>query len=490
MLCVGDSFTFGDGASSPEHSYPAILGDLLRQRYGLEATVVNAGWPGRDSREVLSTLPNRIRECSPQVVCVLVGANDKWNRPAPLEALEASGTSADGFQFCWRTGRLLRLMTRSWGALHDVEPEKAAIPNEPAAPPTAAMVESAAVLVREGGVVLGRQQPEWPDSGTPETRAAIRTAWAAMDRGEFGHAIATMEAALAKDDDASEARRLLVCASGRAGDHARAARELETMQQRQLAEPTHGRTAWLAQALWDAGKMDASYELAGDGVTKWPRCPVLWEALSTAALRHSEEEAARALQQRLELEASLSPALATAVASLGRCIAKDEPARAARLLSAALLLKGDLQGHPLACYMIGAQNIQSATMREVLQAAALDARGQALLQQAFDEVYGSASGLWLATLRLHLTRIHALATANGAQVVYLAYPFLSEQEPSIRAAAQGVDAPFVAVCERFARELQSHRREELFVADGHCNDAGYAILADEVARVVAPLLKR
>ncbi|MGH7151517.1 MAG: hypothetical protein ACREIU_12505, partial [Planctomycetota bacterium] len=39
-----------------------------------------------------------------------------------------------------------------------------------------------------------------------------------------------------------------------------------------------------------------------------------------------------------------------------------------------------------------------------------------------------------------------------------------------------VDLPAI-----FSAHLQTRRREDLFVADGHCNDAGYEVMAKEVA---------
>src|SRR5678810_941134 len=48
VLCVGDSFTFGVGASSPATSYPSQLTTTLAAR-GLPGVVVsNAGFPGQD----------------------------------------------------------------------------------------------------------------------------------------------------------------------------------------------------------------------------------------------------------------------------------------------------------------------------------------------------------------------------------------------------------------------------------------------------------
>ena len=41
---------------------------------------------------------------------------------------------------------------------------------------------------------------------------------------------------------------------------------------------------------------------------------------------------------------------------------------------------------------------------------------------------------------------------------------------------------------RFAQERRATPQPVLFVGDGHCNDDGYALMADEFARAVRPIL--
>ncbi len=57
---------------------------------------------------MLRRLPEQLRSLHPDAVCVLVGWNDGWARPARLDPV-ALGNS--GFPLRWRTGRLLALMT-------------------------------------------------------------------------------------------------------------------------------------------------------------------------------------------------------------------------------------------------------------------------------------------------------------------------------------------------------------------------------------------
>ena len=53
VLCIGDSFTYGMGASSDTTSYPAQLATLLQKRQGTRHwNALNFGKPGMNSNEV------------------------------------------------------------------------------------------------------------------------------------------------------------------------------------------------------------------------------------------------------------------------------------------------------------------------------------------------------------------------------------------------------------------------------------------------------
>lgn len=69
VLALGDSLTFGTGAST-ETSYPAVLAGLTGWN------VVNAGVPGDTSAQALARLPALLAEHQPKLVIVSIGGND------------------------------------------------------------------------------------------------------------------------------------------------------------------------------------------------------------------------------------------------------------------------------------------------------------------------------------------------------------------------------------------------------------------------------
>ena len=81
VLCVGDSHTFG--LNMPKlASYPERLAVLLGQRFESPVSVVNRGVPGHNAAQVVAALPEDLREVQPDVVVILAGINDTWNRDA------------------------------------------------------------------------------------------------------------------------------------------------------------------------------------------------------------------------------------------------------------------------------------------------------------------------------------------------------------------------------------------------------------------------
>lgn len=81
ILCIGDSSTFGFGASDAERfSYPAQLQRILKEKEtDRKFEVINLGIPGISSSQVLNRLRRNISEYDPDMIIVMVGINDPWN---------------------------------------------------------------------------------------------------------------------------------------------------------------------------------------------------------------------------------------------------------------------------------------------------------------------------------------------------------------------------------------------------------------------------
>jgi lysophospholipase L1-like esterase len=78
ILCLGDSFTFGEGAPKG-YSYPEQLQEILRSSLGTKFIVFNGGIPGSNSSQLARELEGNIQKYKPDIIIVMTGANNCSN---------------------------------------------------------------------------------------------------------------------------------------------------------------------------------------------------------------------------------------------------------------------------------------------------------------------------------------------------------------------------------------------------------------------------
>jgi lysophospholipase L1-like esterase len=94
ILCLGDSNTYGLWVDRSQ-AYPQQLEALWNQRVETpKLEVLNLGFPGTNSSRVVRELPGMLETLDPDVVIVMVGVNDFWTLPTPLEGTAASAPPA------------------------------------------------------------------------------------------------------------------------------------------------------------------------------------------------------------------------------------------------------------------------------------------------------------------------------------------------------------------------------------------------------------
>lgn len=485
VLCVGDSFTYGIGASSAEHSYPGLLQARLRAR-GVAATVHNGGRPGKDSSVVLRQVAAELT-AGIEVLCVWIGTNDSWSHPELVDANVARPPGA--FEWRWRTGRLLALLTGfaagSWQATGGDGTHAA--PAVPLADPEAGF----ALLARAGVIpAVPRAFALPPPCPEPPSTAVDRLL--RMLPGQASVALPLATTLAGKYPDCAHAWMALAAAADAHGDQEAVSTALDRL--RGLAND--GRDAAgsyaLLTALGATKRAAEQYAFAQQRLAVEPADVVAWKARQDGAyVLGDREEFLRAAPEALAIAGRLSAVeSAVVVRNYARAVFARDARLAARLLVAALLLDGEL-GETRAAVRTVERGVDRATFAAAIDEAGPSRVGCAAFRRVLDETPGAADAPWLDVLRQHLERMVALARARGVKLVLVGYPYFQEPVERVQrevAAAAGV--PFVAVRERFDRELQTRARTELFVPDGHCNDAGYAIVAELVADVVAPLLQR
>lgn len=78
ILCIGDSFTYGIGATS-DKSYPKQLKSIIEKNDGIDANVINAGVCAGNTTQMLENVQNLLLKHHPDVVVMLFGMANSWN---------------------------------------------------------------------------------------------------------------------------------------------------------------------------------------------------------------------------------------------------------------------------------------------------------------------------------------------------------------------------------------------------------------------------
>lgn len=507
VLCVGDSYTYGIGASGAAASYPARLEAHLRERTGAQWLVHNGGWPGRNSRDLLAELPGQLERHAPGWVCILVGTNDDWSRPALVTGAMPAEALDDGeYRLEWRTRRLAALVWNAWvrgAAVGEGARAAAAAAAGANGAPDAIGPEGESLLgawLLEDGVVRferdGRcwfreRERRWSCTGdTLEIAAAddlpaVRARW----RMQRKRVAVQLEGAAAEVVlRPATRRRPAVDAAVRQALDAGRVDEARARLAELLSEPPatgHAAACCLAaQIAIERGA--ASVALARELLERFPDEVDLWALLAEQAQQSGDEAAATAaLDRALALAPAGEPVLRADLRRLDATVhRRADPARALASLAECYRLDGD-RDRAAALLRIhfsrnGERDPERAIATQVQDPAARE-RLEALQRVA-------VSSLPVAdVLEAHLRQAVALCRSLGATPVVLGYPFRDRNlHEVLDRLASDDDLRRVTLHHEFDRLQKTAPRETWFVPDGHCNDAGYEI----VARLVAEALLR
>lgn len=462
VLCVGDSFTYGLGLDEPSRtSYPAQLQQRLdAQHPGRERVAIEA-LPGRDSRDALAALPGALARRAPATVFVLIGANDAWSRPAPLERIPPSGSSTAPFRLCCRTARLLALLAPR---LRVPPPSSLPAGVWHAGPERVEFAPDGTVLWRLGNAALEpRGDVLRIAAGGIETRFAVTPDGDLLRLTEIdGPAVILLEPGEPLPERAEQALEPALAAF-RGTPSAQDARNLAyaaiAAGEIELAGEAIG---WLYARAHDDPSVSSLLAYCVQLTEVRPR---LVEGLDRALTLHRGTAAERAWLLRLnsQFHEQADPQL-----SLQRLMEAHAIDRGAK---ATLAVLGRALRHYARCDFDGAVASAgvdadvAAELRELFQR----------VQQPSDEVQRVLAG--------HAVMMVEACRAQGARPVLLSYPEPVEHWDRARAAAiAATGAEELDVRPRFAAELGARERSLLFVFDGHCTRIGYGVLADEVAK--------
>lgn len=534
VLCVGDSFTHGMGSSTMAGSYPAQLENLLRHQLGDAWRTVNRGWPGRNSREVLELLDEQMAACRPAVLCVCVGANDAWSRPEllTLGSDPVSSPPSDGFRWRFRTARLVAWLLGKLrgGAFADPTPPPASQPPAAASPlagTTWAAGDAWLHFGKDGRLLYGGLEFLWRADGsaltirrlsgeestaewtlhdgqltlsgpafpsplhlrpTRDPAAAIDPhleGWAAWQRRDLAAAQSWFESAIdSAADGAPRSRESLAQVLMERGRRSEARAQMEWLSAEHERQPDDEDVAVaLAGVMVLHGEWQHGRKLLLELTRQFPESAEVWKRYGDLAFQAGEAGTGRAaLERALELAApEHTPAIHV---WLSQALVRHDARSALDHLVTYFVLTGDDR-----TTMRWLHQYPRPLVQEVLDSRNLDGT----LRHRFESLHRAASEPADAVAEVfaaHLEQIIARAQRARCLPVLVGYPRRGALEAACRQAAARTGAAFVDVAAEFERRLLERRELELFVADGHCNDAGYGVMAAIVAERIAALVAR
>ncbi len=523
-LCVGDSFTYGIGASDLDYSYPSQLQEMLRSRGRSDVTVVNGGWPGRNSGTVLERLAGMLERHAPAVVYVMIGYNDR--NKVVAEVLESDPNfDAEHFPLEYRTAKFIGIIA-DW--LSDTRPALASdsfmghwhnrddgreiefFPDGRAVVDgveTDWRIEDRKIFVRSkrvpsfrrgypmrwrrDGVSLVLTSERWEhtyDPGPPPPgKRRLAAGRSALHDQRWEEAASNFRACLSDPELEHAARDGLVRALAHI-DPAAAEPHLDELRRAWRARPERDEMSALARGLAALGHTDEAHDLACRYLETHGRGTGIWPVLSN--IPPTPERDARtlaALRRATTAGSGVSPLERAAVwRALGVVVAID-PIDSVRCQMHATALDG-ISGLLAETVQQHEEVVTPDVYARLVDEVTTEPESRKLLRSIGASCYGVAFGPD-SVLTRHLRRIVACCESYGATPVLLSYPLLiAGTEGALQQIHSDLKVDTIDVRAAFDKELLTRPREELFCADHrHCSDAGYAILAD---LVLADLLAR
>lgn len=474
VLCVGDSWTHGMGSlDCATGSYPARLQALLREHGATDWNVVNGGQSGQNSRDVLERLPSQIADYHPQIVCVLVGQNDFWSQPQQVADDERATVNHSAYRFRWRLPRLLM-----W-AIGNIRG-----------------VGKAPKMVRDPEQWKPRQVPVAADPYRNEPGTWLWTEAIGKQKADcfqkfgardFPAALAIAESLCTETPDDPQVHGLLAQTLFALGRQADSARELDWLRTTWRERPGFWVGNSLVNALLGNGFWQECRDVATAHLAKFPEAAWVWRARAESEFQIGLiDDALVSIDRAIRLTFDRwFHFLHYKILMFG----KKDPDAAIRALFDLYELDNDAEY--LAQYLL-ALEARSLMDRAVQLARTHDcepATRARMVEIAEECLRNEDKGRIALTLAKHLERLFVAARNAGAEPVMLSYPWRNVATATLRKAAAAHDVTFLDVEAEFATRTVGRPRMELTAPDGHCNDEGYAIMANIVEERLLPLVQ-
>ena len=481
LYCVGDSFTFGYGSSdAATRSYPAQLVQLLEEGTGERWKAVNLGHPGNNTKQMAESLARKVHEQSPDLVILLGGINDIWSRPSLVTGLDADSVTPEkpGFRWEYRTGRLLKTF-RSVRPYEGRQNDDRGAASAPVPVPVAADAAP--------------DKPAFDSSLGKGERA-----WQLANERKFEEAIALFEESGWSAE--TVATGLVYCYAHLGSAYAdQIESQVEIVRTMYADDPSLQNAVALFSVLEYSHRNEELLEVGREITNRFS------EDFSLAArYGHVLLLCGQPAEARVELDRALSllrPENASEIRRISfwtsRLTAYGshaglEPDPEEKFFAAIRAMEvhggppraADLQNFLHAADGGGA-NLEAAIARSELTAET-EKRVRTIYEQSLSE---SAKADAMQITEDNYVAMAEFARSNGAKTLICSYPFNApELTIAGKQASQRARSLFLQINDDFEERWAEKGMETYFVADGHCNDAGYRLMAELMAKKLLPIL--
>lgn len=433
VLCVGDSFTFGMGTTSGEMSYPRQLERVLEQRDGQDWVVHSRAVSGRNSREVLERLGGQLEDLTPDLVCILIGLNDRWSRPEMLEV----------------------------GALDGATPPLVASSREPF---------RWRFRLARAAAWIGERLTRVPE--TPEQRPGeiVTTPKTASDTGSAhapAQAVVTPEPVTPDPEVALGSEPIS---------------PLDALRLRADTEGDEGAVTALSYALTEAGHGHECLVRATAAVERFPDNPHLWRHVAWQSFQEGDDERAQLASRRtIDLVEPDDETRKWALFEHSLIFLGVDPVAAVEGMVQTYLVDRDRATfNALVTYREGYLKVEM--LDEAMHRLALPEPEREHLRERFLSAVNWAGSDMHTIYAAHLTQLVELSRRAGARPLLISYPGrIDYVEQTMDEVGERLSVTRLPMAVAFEARIAGQDRALHFVPDGHCSDLGYGVMAEIVA---------
>jgi len=470
ILCMGDSFTQGVGASTLDNSYPEQLKNYLQRDPSYKWEVENGGAAGTNSSELAVYLPKLLEHHNPDFLSVLIGINDRWNTNFVREAsMKRNKDILNASKFIpwkvrFRTYRLAKMILRYF---HDKR-------------------------IAEGNVSKSKEVLSGPQEGifqiTNDSKDLFVFGKKMLSEGKSGEAEKIFKNIAAREPENWEACIQLAYAYIRQ-------KKLDQALScaRKVKEEISGKAVWahlhLAWFFINAG----DFQAARDEIDQHKKYSSnddraddasIYEALSALYFETFEHEKAKYYLKKLMEE---FPKRTYSYRLMARLYTQNKGAdlqEALGLLIEAYNIDKDLQETELYISVIGGiHQISLDSFRKVLNKKNSELE---MNDESYNAIYKAATMIierqdMEAVMAANLSNIVSVCSKNGVKPVFITYPMVTEINTIIRNFCIQNNQLIIDSEPVFTEFLEKGaERRKYFQPDNHLTDKGYHVLAEVI----------